>query len=182
MYLNPQQFINDGSIKFPEWMDDEFKQKCIQPNALDITLDKAFGFDFGEHFILTENTKNMRKTTEVQSQIYGNHTEPTFRIPVGVTDIMSDFHINVPAGVAAFLIVRSTLNRNGLYITSGLYDQGFDNYIGYALHNRGEDAYIAPHTRVAQLVLVKSEDSGIMYKGSYNDSKGTHWSQRSTLV
>jgi deoxycytidine triphosphate deaminase len=176
MYLNPQQFINDGSIKFPEWMDDDFKQKCIQPNALDITLDKAFSFDFGEYFILTENIKQMRQTTECPVNIYGNQIEPTFRIPVGVTDIMSDFHITVPAGVAAFIIVRSTLNRNGLYITSGLYDQGFDNNIGFALHNRGEVAYIAPRTRVAQLVLVKSEDSGMMYGGLYNSNKGQHWS------
>lgn len=177
MYLNPQQFINDGSIKFPEWMDDEFKQKCIQPNALDITLDKAFGFDFGEHFILTENTKIMRNTTECSSRLYGNQTEPTFRIRVGVTDIMSDFHITVPAGLAAFLIVRSTLNRNGLYVTSGLYDSGFSGHLGAALHNRGEDAYIAPHTRIAQLVLVKSEDSGVLYSGGYNHEIGTHWTE-----
>ena len=46
---------------------------------------------------------------------------------------MSDFFVTVPAGLAAFLIVRSTLNRNGIFITSGLYDQGFSNNIGFVM-------------------------------------------------
>ncbi len=170
MYINPLQAIREDWIKFPEWMDEEMKLKCIQPNAIDITLDRAFKLSNVESFTFSETTKVMRTPIEVPT--VNNY----LTIDVGSTDILSDFFVNIPAGVAAFLIVRSTLNRNGLFVTSGLYDSGFNNLIGFAIQNNGHPAYIAPHTRVAQIVFVKSEDSGVLYTGGYNNNPGQHWS------
>ena len=175
MYINPKTAINEGWIVFPEWMDDDFKEKCIQPNAIDITLDKAYGLHNTDHFCLSEMSKHMRLANELGTVHRVNENQ--FPINSGSTDIMSDFFVTIPTGVAAFLIVRSTLNRNGLFITSGLYDSGFSNNIGFVIHNDGPTAFIAPHTRVAQLVFVKSEDSGILYNGTYNQNKGQHWSE-----
>ncbi|RWZ87249.1 MAG: hypothetical protein EO766_12040 [Hydrotalea sp. AMD] len=177
MYINPLHAIQEGWIKFPEWMDEEFKQKCIQPNAIDITLDHAYTLGLQTRFCLSETSKQMRSTERQNMHSYFSISdEPFFTLHTGSTDIMSDFFVTVPAGVAAFLIVRSTLNRNGLWVTSGLYDQGFSNNIGFVIHNDGPNAFIAPHTRVAQLVFVKSEDSGLLYNGTYNQNQGQHWS------
>lgn len=186
MYLNPKTAINEGWVKFPEWMEEEFQLKCVQPNAIDITLDRAFALAPHSNFVLSEDDKRMRESYEIKpisSYSYAAYQkslqslEASFAIPPGVVDGMSDFRVNVPEGVAAFIIVRSTLNRNGLFITSGLFDSGYNGNAGFALHNRGPVAYIAPHTRVAQLVFVKSEDSGILYAGGYNHTEGTHWSE-----
>lgn len=168
MFVNPKEVIENGWVKFPEWMNDEFKQKCIQPNALDFTIDMVFDHVDDESFMLSEELKVMRNQTKQQP------VDGYFEIDT-MADIMSDFFISVPAGYAAYLIVRSTLNRNGLFITSGLYDQGFSNYIGCILHNRGPVAYIAPNTRIGQIIFVKTDDSGIMYNGIYNTNNGEHW-------
>lgn len=186
MYLNPKTAIKEGWVKFPEWMDEEFRLKCIQPNAIDITLDRLFALNPHSNFVLSEDDKRMRESYEIKPISSYSYVvkedgikllESSFAIPPGVSDVMSDFRVTVPEGVAAFIIVRSTLNRNGLFITSGLYDSGYNGNAGFALHNRGPVAHIAPHTRVAQLVFVKSEDSGILYAGGYNHDEGTHWSE-----
>lgn len=182
MYINPNRAIQEGWVKFPEWMDEEFRQKCIQPNAIDVTLDRVFDLKTTTNLVLSEETKLMRETQELFPTAHRHELDNLFAIPTGCIDIMSDFHVTVPAGVAAFLIVRSTLNRNGIFVTSGLYDQGFSNYVGFVLRNEGPMAFIAPHTRVAQLVFVAAEDSGQLYSGDYNKSVGEHWSDIQPVV
>ncbi len=168
MFVNPKEVIENGWVKFPDWMNDEFKQKCVQPNAIDFTIDMVFDHVDDESFMLSEELKVMRKQKK-QQPIDGyyeiNH----------MVDFASDFYVDVPAGYAVQLIIRSTLNRNGLYLTSGLYDSGFQGHIAGILHNRGPIAYIAPQTRIGQVIFIKSEDSGILYAGGYNHQQGTHW-------
>jgi deoxycytidine triphosphate deaminase len=91
---------------------------------------------------------------------------------------MSDVYVEVPAGVAAKLIIRSTLNRNGIFLTSGLYDAGFKGNLGFVLHNRAGEAYLAPGTRVGQIEFYKSDSEGL-YLGGYNTKEGQHWSEKS---
>lgn len=173
MFINPKVAIENGWIKFPEWMTEEQKAECLQPNAIDITMDAVFGFDHSSYFILTDDTKVMRKQNKIVAQDLPNHG---LVYPIsGVVDVLSDFYVNIPAGYAGYLIVRSTFNRNGLFVTSGMFDQGFAGSVGFALHNRGQVAYIAPHTRIAQFVFVKSEDSGELYSGGYNTKQSQHW-------
>lgn len=181
MYIDPNYAIEQGWIKFPSWMDDEYKAKCIQPNAIDVTADVLRISNYASSFVLSEQTKQMRQFTELRPRLISQDLDNDppqqyWHIPADtVVDVQSDFFVDIPSGVAAFLIVRSTLNRNGLFVTSGLYDQGFNNYIGFMLHNRGNFAYLAPHTRVAQCVFVRAEDSGKMYQGTYNNNVGQHW-------
>ena len=65
------------------------------------------------------------------------------------------------------MIARSTLNRNGIFITSGLYDSGFENYIGGVMHVRCGPARIERGTRIAQFIYVEAETAS-MYEGQYN--------------
>jgi deoxycytidine triphosphate deaminase len=175
MYLNPNQAIQEGWITFPSWMDKDFRDKCIQPNALDFTADYMHSPD-GGGLILSETRKVMRPLIPTLPHILNDDTE-YFPIESNTyVDVTSDFYVSIPPGVAALMIIRSTLNRNGLFITSGLFDSGYSGSVGCALHNRGPIAYIAPHTRIGQIIFVKSEDSGLLYSGSYNHAQNTHWS------
>lgn len=174
MFINPKTAIAEGWLKFPEWMSDEFKEKCVQPNAIDVTIDRAFIQDVSSHigFELSEHHKVMIPQQEL-APLDGVFIIP----PGGLVDVMSDFFVTVPVGMVASFIVRSTLNRNGLFITNGLYDQGFSNYCGMVLHNRSTlPAQIHKHTRIGQLYFVTAEDSGLMYNGVYNNNKHGHWS------
>lgn len=169
MYINPYRAIAEGWIKFPDWMDRDYRKKCIQPNAIDITLDNMYKLDLTTVFILTEQEKQMRPVTPLSCN------NGMFEFHSGCYDVTSDFYVDIPKGVAAEIIVRSTLNRNGLFVTSGLYDSGFKGHIGFMLHNRQFDAKISQHTRIAQIKFIQSEESDIMYSGGYNHEQGQYW-------
>lgn len=176
MFISPLTIIKNQWIKFPEWMTEEQRQKCIQPNAIDITLDRVFVPDYASNAFVLDDATGFKQTIP-QNEI--SDEAGRYKIPaLSFVDVMSDFHVSVPAGFVASFIVRSTLNRNGMFITNGLYDQGFNNYIGFVLHNRSQQpATIGKHTRVGQIYFIKAEDSGIMYSGQYNQNKGVHWTQ-----
>ena len=53
------------------------------------------------------------------------------------------------------------------FITSGLYDSGFNNIVGGTIHVRAGPAKIVNHTRIAQFIYAEAETVG-MYDGDYN--------------
>lgn len=179
MFINPRTAVEKGWIVFPKWMDNDFKEKCFQPNAIDITLDQLYRVNDSSMFVLSEDTKVMKDATE----LYPTHERngsTFYQIPTGCSDFQSDFTVDLPEGVAGYIIVRSTLNRNKIFVTSGLFDSGYDGHVGGCIRNEGITAAIAPHTRIAQFVLVRS-DIGGLYSGGYNqDSADDHWSKTTT--
>lgn len=184
MFINPNHAIQEGWVTFPEWMSEEFKQKCVQPDAIDFTADRMFAYgtsdDKANDFIISELHKTMRPSVEMSPDVDRMGTGDVYwkLHRKSYFDVMSDFYVDVPTGVVALLIVRSTLSRNGLYITSGLFDSNFSGHLGATIHNRGQAAYIAPHTRIAQVAFITAEDSGIAYAGSYNTTVGQHWKEK----
>ena len=171
MFINPKIAIENGwitGIVNPE--------KQIQPNAIDFTLDKLFTINDFNTFIIDEDSKKMRGGVEVNSW-QGRTTEREYwTIEKGVYDGMSDIYVDVPDGVACMLIIRSTFNRNGIFLTSGLYDSGFKGHIGFAIHNRGGRAQIGVGTRFGQIIFVESENA-LQYAGGYNHEAGEYVDQ-----
>ena len=78
--------------------------------------------------------------------------------------------VSVGEGYAGYVITRSTLNRNGLFITSGLYDSGYHGVMAGCLHVRVGPAKIKKGTRVGQFILFEAETLS-MYDGSYGIGK-----------
>ena len=85
-------------------------------------------------------------------------------------EILFDHDIKVGEGEAGWVITRSTLNRNGLFITSGLYDSGYHGVMAGALHVTAGPAKIRPYTRVGQFLLFKAQNIK-MYDGDYGHAK-----------
>lgn len=178
MFINPEVAIREGwvvtGIEDPE--------KQLQPNALDFTLDRLFAIQ-PTQFVISEYGKQARNQYELQPSVdrrwkAEKNIEVNFwTLQQDAYDGLSNIYLNLPKGVAAFLIVRSTLNRNGLFLTSGLYDSGYQGHIGFVLHvrNRGVTR-IAQGTRVGQVVFVESQNA-LMYAGGYNHEMGTHHSE-----
>lgn len=176
MFVNPKIAIEKG------WIKGNIQEKNIQPNAIDFTLDKLFTVYDHQAFILTEQTKQMRKSVEMYPEDlihrdFGQYIKGWWLSPGKVYDGMSNFTVDVPEGIAVQLIIRSTLNRNGIFLTSGLYDSGFKGHIGFALHNRSGEAFLEQGVRVGQIIFVASENAGV-YAGGYNHEEGTHWTGR----
>ena len=78
--------------------------------------------------------------------------------------------ITIGEGEAGWVITRSTLNRNGVFITSGLYDSGYCGVMAGALHVNVGPMKIKRGTRVGQFLLFKSETLKL-YDGDYGANK-----------
>ena len=174
MFVNPLSAIQNGWVKN---IHDEEKQ--IQPNAIDFTLDRVFILSPTDEFIISDKdgSKRMVGTNELQSVSMKGYTSQFFAIPPRtMVDGLSSMFIEVPEQhVCIPLAVRSTFNRNGVFITSGIYDSGYSGNIGFAIHNTREAyTYIGVGTRVGQISFAQSDSEGV-YAGGWNHADGTHY-------
>jgi len=140
----------------------------VQPNAVDLRLDKIFAINYKLFTIGEENGKEVkmhRGSFEMQPDKDGY-----FYLNPGSYEIIMENTISVGEGEAGWVITRSTLNRNGLFITSGLYDSGYNGVMAGALHVSNFAAKIKKGTRVGQFLLFKSEALK-KYDGDYGLGK-----------
>ena len=78
--------------------------------------------------------------------------------------------VTIPEGYAGWVITRSTLNRNGLFITSGLYDSGYNGVMAGLLHVHHGPATIQRGSRVGQFIMFEAETLSL-YDGDYGVGK-----------
>ena len=130
-----------------------------QPNAIDLRLGKVFAIN-NSLFELSEEGKRHRGTTEITPVLDWYYLEE------GTYEVVMENIVTVGADEAGWVITRSTLNRNGVFITSGLYDSGYNGVMAGAMHIRGGPVRIKKGTRVAQFLLFKAE-ALTLYNGSY---------------
>lgn len=175
MFISPKHAIEQGWIILPEHIKQNL-ETYIQPNAIDFDISSVHEpVHTLDNFTLhADNSKQMKEWVGQKPQ------DGMFAIPPqDYVDVASSIHVNLPNGVAALLIVRSTLNRNGLFLTSGLYDSGYQGAVGAILHNQAPTyAYIEQGARIGQLILVSSDAAEQLYGGQYNTSDGQHWTEK----
>ena len=157
MFLNPQQAIKEGWISGVD-------PGNVQPNAIDVTADRIFQMNEDNVFEISKRDKMHRNRSE-----YDNPN--IWRMMPGVYDFLSNVYVDVPEGVVGWLVTRSSFNRNGMFVQSGLYDSGFKGNIGGMVYNLGGETRMEPGTPIAQFVFAKSDSAGI-YAGGYNTMQG----------
>ena len=146
--------------------------KCIQMNAVDIRVSELRLIDDYENpysefhnqlfEISDEGTVHKKK-----SQPLPLHDEEYWVLSRGAYEFVSPHFVTVPSGYCGYLITRSSFNRNGIFIISGLYDSGFEGYVGGTLYNLGGRIKMKHKTRLCQLVMASAETLK-MYDGQYN--------------
>tara|TARA_R110002153_G_scaffold29711_16_gene91261 strand:+ start:4994 stop:5500 length:507 start_codon:yes stop_codon:yes gene_type:complete len=137
----------------------------IQPNAMDLKVDKIFKINDDRTFLIDEDMKEHRGAIEIEPDLNNYwHLHP------GCYEIIMEGEIQIADDEAGWVITRSTLNRNGLFITSGLYDSGYKGVMAGALHVGVNDAIIKRGTRVGQFLLFKAESLNT-YDGDYGTGK-----------
>ena len=139
------------------------QQGDSQPNAVDLRVSKIFKMD--GQFLISEDKKVHRSTEELSPD-----EKDWWSLDTGVYEIVMENIVSVGEGYAGFVITRSTLNRNGVFITSGLYDSGYHGVMAGALHVRGGKTYIKKGTRVGQFIMFEAETLSL-YDGSYGIGK-----------
>jgi len=136
----------------------------IQPNAVDLKLDKVLRIK-NKEFLINEDMKSHRGSEEIATD-----SEGYWRLEPGTYEIVMENIIEVGQDEAGWVITRSTLNRNGVFITSGLYDSGYHGVMAGAMHVTTGPAVIKRGTRVGQFLLFKSQSLS-MYNGDYGLNK-----------
>ena len=142
------------------------KKGDLQPNAVDVRLDKAFEMG-SDTFILTNEIKEHRLKFEIFPDADGYF----FFSKDKCYEIIMENVVMIGENESGFVIVRSTLNRNGLFITSGLYDSSYFGPIAACLHVNSGPAKIKKGTRIGQFVLFEAEQLGDGYNGDYGFNK-----------
>ena len=140
------------------------EQTDIQPNAVDLRVDKIFKVSTKE-FVISEDSKEHRGSEEIEPDMDG-----WFYLEEGHYEVVMQNIINVGRNEAGFVITRSTLNRNGLFLTSGLYDTGYAGVMAGMLHVTIGPARIKQGTRIGQYLNFEAESIKV-YDGSYSKGK-----------
>lgn len=131
-----------------------------QPNAIDLRLGKVFLIR-DDVFEITNEKKSHRGTIELFPD-----EEGYYNLFKGSYEVVMENIIHVGPDEAGWVITRSTFNRNGLFLTSGLYDSGYHGVMAAVLHNMTGPAKIKKGTRIGQFLLFKAEALS-EYNGSY---------------
>lgn len=135
-----------------------------QPNAVDLRLGKVFRIK-PELFQVSNEEKKHRGTEELVPDHLGFYT-----LQPGHYEVVMENIINVGEGEAGWVITRSTLNRNGCFITSGLYDTGYHGVMAGVLHVSIGTARIKRGTRIGQYLSFDAESLS-KYDGDYGVGK-----------
>ena len=157
MFINPKQAIEKGWIR-------NVKERWIQPNAVDISADKLFEMNSRTLFRISENSKTHRERIEVP--IINDY----WILDSGTYDFASNVYVEIPEGIVGWVVVRSSFNRNGVYLGSGLYDSGYKGPICGTLYVHGSTG-LKYGTPVGQFILAQSDSFGT-YLGGYNVAEG----------
>lgn len=135
-----------------------------QPNAVDLRVGKIFKISPFQFEISNEHKKH-RGTEELRVDVEGYYyLEP------GHYEVVMENIINVGEREAGWVITRSTLNRNGLFLTSGLYDSGYHGVMAAVLHVTVGSARIKKGTRIGQYLSFDAEALS-SYDGDYGINK-----------
>lgn len=156
--------INIGGRETTSKLSNVNYAKDVQPNAVDLRLGKVFKIR-DNVFTIDEDQKVHRGSEE-----YEPWDDGYYYLYPGSYEVIMENEIHVGPDEAGFVITRSTLNRNGLFLTSGLYDTGYEGVMAGVLHVNVGLARIKPGTRIGQYLNWKAEALS-SYDGDYGKDK-----------
>lgn len=136
----------------------------VQPNAVDLRLGKVFIISNND-FVISEDTKQHRG-----SFVLNPDEEGWYTLPPGEYEVIMENEIAVGDNEAGFVITRSTLNRNGVFLTSGLYDTGYSGVMAGVMHVTCGTMKIKQGTRIGQYLNFDAE-ALFNYDGDYGAGK-----------
>lgn len=148
-----------------------FTEDQVQPNAIDLRLDRVWEFSpsilHAAPFYISETEKRHSEKVEVLPNAEGEfYFDPGQSYEVQFQGIIA-----MGPNETGWVITRSTLNRNGLFLTSGLYDSGYSGAMAGMLHCNNPNGAIIKHgTRVGQFICASAEALH-SYDGSYGIAK-----------
>jgi deoxycytidine triphosphate deaminase len=136
----------------------------VQPNAVDLRLGKVFSIT-NNRFTISEAGKEHRGSKLIEPD-----EEFWYDLEPGMYEVIMENVITVGTDEAGFVITRSSLNRNGVFLTSGLYDTGYSGVMAGVMHVGAGPMSIRQGTRIGQYLNFNAE-SLFNYDGDYGNKK-----------
>lgn len=138
-----------------------FDEEQVQPNAIDLKVESLMLIDDQTTFVIDEDKKLHRGSKPVPTK------DGYWQLEAGKRyEVIFEGVVDIAEGEAGWVITRSTLNRNGLFLTSGLYDSGYKGVMAGCLHVTSGPAQIKKGTRLGQFILFTAESLS-SYDGDY---------------
>ena len=166
--VNPKHILEIGAVKpaegYPDIITDIKDPNCaLQQNGIDLRLaDAAVAAGSTSFFV------DKKKDVRCDYHAIPINSDSTFLFQPGkqyAVDFMEN--IDVPKDMAAYLFLRSSVNRySGVFMT-GLYDAGFRGRLG-GIFRPFISTRIEAGFRLAQVVFFYA-DSNRPYSGQYQD-------------
>lgn len=135
-----------------------------QPNAVDLRLGKVYKI-LPSLFEVSNEHKKHRGSNPIEPDEEGYYI-----LHEGHYEVVMENIIRVGDNEAGWVITRSTLNRNGVFLTSGLYDTGYHGVMAAVMHVTVATARIKQGTRIGQYLSFDAESLG-SYDGDYGLNK-----------
>jgi deoxycytidine triphosphate deaminase len=139
-------------------------KESISANAVDLRLGKVFKIK--QNVFLIDEEQKIHRGSEIMLP----EADGYFLLEPGSYEVIMENIITVAEGEDGFVITRSTLNRNNVFLTSGLYDSGYYGAMAAVMHVGSGNMKIKPGTRIGQYLCFEAE-SLHMYDGSYGIGK-----------
>lgn len=141
-------------------------EEDYQPNGVDISLGHVFRIDKTQPFTLTADNK---KEHHSKSRVAPDKDD-FFMLSEGTYEFVALNEIKVAENECGYVIVRSTLNRNGIILSSGLYDSGYEGKMVGTLHVMVPYVRLQKGCRIGQYISFAAECHK-QYDGSYGFGK-----------
>jgi deoxycytidine triphosphate deaminase len=126
MIINPKYILDKGILTLPTNID---IKTVLQPNGIDLQVDKIYellsntaSVHVGDD-IKTVHKKSVELALDKHSHCYELKRLTPYKAETAYT-------VKLPSDMVAYIFTRSTLNRNGILIGSGLWDSGFEGSVG----------------------------------------------------
>ncbi len=136
----------------------------VQPNAVDLRLGKVYAIKYENEFEISNEHKIHRGSVEIDPDQFGY-----YNLGPGSYEVVMENEVDMADDEAGWVITRSTLNRNGIHLTSGLYDSGYKGVMAGVMHivgNKLTKTRIKQGTRIGQFLCFKAE-ALYSYDGDY---------------
>lgn len=111
--INPKRIVQEGILQ-------NVGPESVQQNGIDLRLNTVEKLQEEERNVLTNADRSHCKRWNVLCD-----EDTKFTLYPGIYDITFMEEIEIPNGMCAQILTRSTVNRGGNFITAGLYDAGY---------------------------------------------------------
>lgn len=136
----------------------------IQPNGVDLRLGKVFNIQ-PTLFTIDDDQKIHRDIQEEPTD-----SDEYYYLKPGLYLGVMQNEIEVASEEAGFVITRSTLMRNGVIVSSGLYDSGYSGSMSALIQVCVGDMRIKKGTRIGQYISFEAMMAN-KYAGDYGRNK-----------